>query len=190
MKKGTTILIAIVLIFCIALVWSISTSNSLVQLQEEVQQMYSQIETTLQRRSDLIPNLVSTVRGYATHEEKIFIEIAEARTALSGAISSRDIDEIKSANDGLSSALGRLLAIQENYPELKANTQFTALMDELAGTENRITVARQQYNETVAKYNKRVKVFPTSIIANMRGFTAVKYFEADETSKSVPTVNF
>lgn len=190
MKKSNIILLGIVLAFGIAVVWGISASNSLVQLQEEVQQRYSQIETTLQRRSDLIPNLVSTVKGYATHEEKVFTEIAEARAALSGAISSGDIDEIKSANDGLSSALGRLLAIQESYPELKANTQFTALMDELAGTENRITVARQQYNEAVVDYNKRIKVFPTSIIANMRGFTAEKYFEADDTSKAVPTVNF
>lgn len=190
MKKGTIVLIAIASILAITLLWGIGTNNSLVQLHENVSLKSGQIQTTLQRRSDLIPNLVSTVKGYAAHESKVFTDIADARSKLSGAISSGDMQSIKSANDGLSSALGRLLAIQENYPQLKADTHFTALMDELAGTENRINVARQEYNDTIAIYNKRIKVFPSSIIANMNGFTSEKYFEADEGAKTVPKVNF
>ena len=174
----------------IALLWGVSTNNSLVTLHEEVDLKAGQIQTTLQRRSDLIPNLVATVKGYATHEETVFTDIADARSKLSGAISSGDMEAIKEANDGLSSALSRLLVIQEAYPELKADAQFTALMDELAGTENRINVARQDYNDTVAIYNKRIKVFPASIIANMNGFTAEKYFEADAGAKDAPVVSF
>lgn len=190
MKKSNIVLISIAAVLFIILLWGIGTNNSLVRLNEEVKLKYGQIQTTLQRRSELIPNLVSTVKGYAAHEEQIFTDIADSRAKLSGAISGGDIEDIEKANDGLSSALGRLLAIQEAYPELKANENFTALMDELAGTENRINVARQQYNDTVAKYNMKVKVFPSSIIANMNGFTAEKYFEADEKAQTAPKVNF
>jgi len=190
MKKGTIVLISIAAVLILILFWGIGTNNSLVRLHEEVNLKSGQIQTTLQRRSDLIPNLVSTVKGYAAHEEQVFTDIADSRAKLSGAISSGDMEAIKKANDGLSSTLGRLLAIQEAYPELKANENFTALMDELAGTENRINVARQQYNDTVAKYNMKIKVFPSSIIANMNGFTAEKYFEADEGAQSVPKVDF
>lgn len=190
MKKGTIVIIAAAVVLLILLLWGIGTNNSLVQLHEDVNLQASQIQTTLQRRSDLIPNLVSTVKGYAAHEEQVFIEIADARSKLSGAISSGDLGAIKEANDGLSSALTHLLAIQEAYPELKADAQFTALMDELAGTENRINVARQQYNETVANYNKKIKMFPSSIIANMNGFTAEEYFEADDGAQQAPIVNF
>lgn len=190
MKKGNIVLIAIAAVLVIVLLWGVSTNNSLVRLQEEVSLKSGQIQTTLQRRSDLIPNLVSTVKGYAAHEEQVFTDIADARAKLSGAISEGDLEAIKTANDGLSSALGRLLAIQENYPDLKADKHFTALMDELAGTENRINVARQQYNDTVANYNKQIRVFPSSIIAGMNGFTAEKYFEADEGALTVPKVDF
>lgn len=190
MKKGNIVLISILAVLVIALLWGVSTNNSLVTLHEEVDLKAGQIQTTLQRRSDLIPNLVATVKGYATHEETVFTDIADARSKLSGAISSGDMEAIKEANDGLSSALSRLLVIQEAYPELKADAQFTALMDELAGTENRINVARQDYNDTVAIYNKRIKVFPASIIANMNGFTAEKYFEADAGAKDAPVVSF
>jgi LemA protein len=190
MKKGSMVLLSIAAVLVLILFWGIGTNNSLVRLHEDVNLKFGQIQTTLQRRSDLIPNLVATVKGYAAHEEKVFTEIAESRSKLSGAISSGDINAIKEANDGLSAALGRLLAIQEAYPELKANENFTALMDELAGTENRINVARQDYNETVARYNMKIKVFPSNIIANMNGFTAEKYFEADEGAQKVPTVDF
>lgn len=190
MKKGNIVLISILAVLVLVLLWGISTNNSLVQLHEDVIHEAGQIQTTLQRRSDLIPNLVATVKGYATHEETVFTDIADARAKLSGAISSGDMEAIKEANDGLSSALSRLLVIQEAYPELKADAQFTALMDELAGTENRINVARQNYNDKVSIYNKRIKVFPASIIANMNGFTAEKYFEADEGAKDAPVVSF
>lgn len=190
MKKGSIVLISILAVLVLILLWGISTNNSLVTLQEEVNLKAGQIQTTLQRRSDLIPNLVATVKGYAKHEETVFTDIADARAKLSGAISSGDMEAMKEANDVLSSALSRLLVVHESYPELKADAQFTALMDELAGTENRINVARQEYNDVVAVYNKRIKVFPASIIANMNGFTAEKYFEADEAAKDAPVVNF
>ena len=150
----------------------------------------SQIETTLQRRSDLIPNLVATVKGYATHEKEVFTEIADARAKLSGSIESGNIESISEANNALDSALGRLLAISENYPELKASEQFIALQDELAGTENRISVARQYYNEKVKAYNTKVQSIPSSFIAGMSGYYPMQYFEADESAKKVPEVNF
>lgn len=150
----------------------------------------SQIETTLQRRSDLIPNLVETVKGYATHEEDVFTEIADARSNLAGSIKSGNIQSINEASNVLDSALGRLLAISESYPDLKASEQFIALQDELAGTENRIAVARQYYNEKVRTYNTAVQRFPTSIIAGMSGYYPMQYFEADESANEVPKVNF
>ena len=150
----------------------------------------SQVETTLQRRSDLIPNLVETVKGYASHEEEVFIEIAEARSKLAGSISSGDIEAINEANSELDSALGRLLAISESYPDLEASDQFIALQDELAGTENRIAVARQYYNEAARDYNVKVQKLPASIIAGMSGYYPVPYFEADEGASEVPEVSF
>ncbi len=150
----------------------------------------SQVETTLQRRSDLIPNLVATVKGYATHEEKVFTEIAEARSKLAGSIESGDIESINEANNALDSALGRLLAISENYPILKASEQFIALQDELAGTENRIAVARQYYNEKVKIYNTTIQKVPTNIIATLAGHSPMQYFEASENAKNAPEVNF
>lgn len=190
MKNLSKVLIGVVVVIALCIIWCITTNNSLVRLQEDVRLASGQIETTLQRRSDLIPNLVSTVKGYATHEETVFTDIADARAALSGAISSGNIEDIQAANDGLSSALSRLLMLQENYPDLKADTQFTALMDELAGTENRINYARQEYNDMVSKYNARIRTFPTSIIAGMLGFTAEDYFEAAEGADKAPIVEF
>lgn len=150
----------------------------------------SQIETTLQRRNDLIPNLVATVKGYADHEEKVFTEIADARSKLAGSIKSGDMNSISKANDSLDSAISRLLAISENYPDLKANEQFIALQDELAGTENRISVARQHYNEKVKEYNTEIQKIPTSIVAGMSGYYPVQYFEAEENAKEAPKVDF
>ena len=190
MKNGTKILIGIGVVVVLAIFWFIAAKNSLVSLKENVEMQQSQIETTLQRRSDLIPNLVATVKGYATHEEKIFTEIADARSKLAGCIESGDIGNITEANNALDSALGRLLAISENYPDLKASEQFTALQDELAGTENRISVARQHYNEKVKDYNTAVQKFPTSMIAGISGYYPMQYFEADESAKEVPKVEF
>lgn len=180
--------IAVVIIAIV--VWGISTSNNLMTLREDVRMQQSQVETTLQRCSDLIPNLVNTVKGYATHEEEVFTEIADARSKLAGSIESGDIDSISKSNNELDSALSRLLAITESYPDLKASEQFTALQDELAGTENRINVARQHYNEKVMTYNTTVQRFPTSIIAGIFGYSPAEYFEASEEAQEVPEVNF
>lgn len=140
--------------------------------------------------NDLIPNLVATVKGYANHEEAVFTEIADARSKLAGSIESGDMESISEANTALDSALSKLLAISENYPDLKASEQFIALQDELAGTENRIAVARQYYNEKLNTYNTKVQKFPSSIVAGMSGYYPMEYFEADEGAKEVPTVNF
>lgn len=190
MKKETKILVGVVaVVICVAF-WFIGTRNSLVTLKENVEMQQAQVETALQRRADLIPNLVETVKGYAKHEESVFTEIADARAKLAGSIESGDLASINEANTALDSALGRLLAISENYPDLKASEQFIALQDELAGTENRISVARQYYNETVRTYNTTIQKFPTSLIAGMNGYYPLPYFEADEEAKEVPVVDF
>lgn len=190
MKNGSKALIVVVVVVLLFVFWFFWTINSLVSLKEDVEMQQSQIETTLQRRSDLIPNLVETVKGYATHEEDVFTEIADARSNLAGSIKSGNIQSINEASNVLDSALGRLLAISESYPDLKASEQFIALQDELAGTENRIAVARQYYNEKVRTYNTAVQRFPTSIIAGMSGYYPMQYFEADESANEVPKVNF
>lgn len=190
MKKSIGIFAGIGVVVLIVVFWFFGTRNSFVSLKEDVEMQQSQVETTLQRRSDLIPNLVETVKGYASHEEEVFTEIAEARSKLAGSISSGDIEAINEANSELDSALGRLLAISESYPDLEASDQFIALQDELAGTENRIAVARQYYNETARDYNVKVQKFPASIIAGMSGYYPVPYFEADEGASEVPEVSF
>ena len=190
MKNGTKILIGIGAVVLLAVFWFFGIRNSLVSLKEDVEMQQSQIETTLQRRSDLIPNLVETVKGYANHEEELFTEIADARAKLAGSIESGDMKSVSEAKNALDSALSRLLAISENYPDLKASEQFIALQDELAGTENRISVARQHYNEKLNIYNTKVQRFPTSIVAGMSGYYPMQYFEADESAKEVPKVDF
>jgi len=177
MKNWTKVLIGIGAVVLLAVFWFFGTRNSLVSLKEDVEMQQSQIETTLQRRSDLIPNLVATVKGYANHEEEVFTEIADARSKLAGSIESGDMKSISEANNALDSALGRLLAISENYPDLKASEQFIALQDELAGTENRIAVARQHYNEKLNTYNTTVQRFPTSIVAGMSGYYPMQDME-------------
>lgn len=167
--------------------WVFSGYNSLVSTNEEVTSKWSQVENNMQRRSDLIPNLVNTVKGYTKHEEKVFSEIADARSKLMGA---KSVEDKAKADGELSNALSRLMVITENYPDLKANTQYTLLMDELAGTENRIAVSRRDYNEAVKKYNLKVKSLPVSLVAGSMGFSEKTYFEADEKSKEVPKVEF
>ena len=190
MKNGKRLLMVICAVILLACFYFLATRNSLVALKEEVEMQQSQIETTLQRRSDLIPNLVATVKGYANHEEEIFTEIANAREKLVGSIESGDMESISEASNTLDSAIGRLLAISENYPDLKASEQFIALQDELAGTENRIAVARQYYNEKVNNYNTKVQTFPASIVSKVSGYSPVQYFEADDGAQEVPEVNF
>ena len=187
-KKSGLIVIAVVLVLVIAVVGGvISTYNGLVEDREAVLTEQSTVETYLQRRADLIPNLVSTVKGYAAHEEEVYTALADARAALAGA---KTVGEMNEANDALDSAISRLLVVVENYPELKADTQFINLQDELAGSENRIAKARQEYNEEAREYNTKIKKFPTSLIAGMFNFESVEYFEASEESQTVPSVDF
>ena len=161
-KKSLTVGI-IVAVIVIALIGGIVGSyNNLVKLRENVTSAQSVVETQLQRRADLIPNLVNTVKGYASHEEDVFTAVADARTALSGA---KTVDELNNAQSQLDSAVSRLLAIAESYPDLKANENFINLQDELAGTENRISVARQDYNNAAKEYNTKIQSFPASLIA-------------------------
>ena len=190
MKKGSVLifgLIAIVAISIILIVSGITTYNKLVSQNEEVQTALSQIDNQLQRRNDLIPNLVETVKGYASHEEEIFTSIAESRSKLAGA---GTMEEKADASSDLSNALSRLLVVAENYPELKANENFRQLADELAGTENRIGITRMEYNETVKAYNTAIKKFPTVIFAGIFGFERYEYFEADEGAQKAPEVKF
>ncbi|MCC4721504.1 LemA family protein [Salinicoccus sp. RF5] len=187
MKKLLIPLGVIVGFFIILAIIFAPKYNQFVNLEEEVNQKESQIETQLQRRGDLIPNLVSTVQGYASHEEEIFTDIADARSRLSGA---ENVEEMAEANNEVTSALSRLLAISENYPDLQASEQFTGLRDELAGAENRIAVARQDYNTAVQEFNRNTRTFPGNMVAGMFGFSEKPYFEADETSRDVPEVEF
>jgi len=172
--------------------------NKMVAMDEGVKSQWGQVENVYQRRMDLIPNLVATVKGYASHESDVFTQIAEARSKAGGVMNISDevlkdpaaFQRFQKAQSELGSALQRLLVVTENYPDLKANANFMALQDQLEGTENRITVERQRYNEVVKTYNVFIKQFPRSIIANMSGFTAKSYFAATEGADKAPTVSF
>jgi LemA protein len=178
------VLILIVLIFAGSLV---GTRNELVSEQQAVRSQFSQVDVVMQRRADLIPNLVSTVKGFAKQEQTVFGEIASARAALGGAQSPQEkID----ANNRLSGALGRLLVVVENYPQLRSSEHFQSLMVELERAENRINIERRKYNEVVQKYNTDLQLFPKNIAAGMFGFQPEPYFKADEAAKIVPKVNF
>lgn len=187
--KVSLIIIAIILI--LALIFGsgfVSRRNEMAVKREAVNAAWSQVDVVLQRRADLIPNLVETVKGFAQHEEKVFGDIAAARSALIGART--PADKI-AANSALDSALSRLLVITENYPQLKSNENFLRLQDELAGTENRIAVERRRYNETVQAYNTYISLFPNSLVASMGGFTRNDaYFKAEEGSRTAPKVDF
>lgn len=185
MKKKSLIIIIAILVLVVA--WLAKGYNSLVKLEESTNTAFSEVQVQLQRRSDLIPNLVNTVKGYAAHETEVFTAVSDARAKLAGATT---VDEVNEANGEMSSALSRLLAISESYPELKSNENFLSLQDELAGTENRIGVARKDYNETVQTYNVKIRSFPTNIFANMLGFEKKELFAADEGAQSVPSVEF
>src|SRR6202142_323177 len=181
--------VAIVLIIALATFGMyVSARNQIVKLDETVKSNWAQVDVVLQRRSDLIPNLVETVKGFAAHEETVFGDIAKARSALMGA--QTPADKI-AANGQLDGALSRLLLIVENYPQLKSNENFLRLQDELAGTENRIAVERKRYNDTLQDYNTYVKTFPNNIYAGWGGFKPNDaYFAASEESRQVPKVNF
>ena len=190
MKQFMMMVGVLVIVAVLGGCWFIGQRNSLIAFDEEVNKAWSDIDTQLQRRSDLIPNLVSTVKGYAAHEEGVFTGIADARSKLAGATSIKDKAE---ADAALTAGLGRLLAIAENYPELKANENFIRLQDELAGTENRIAVARKRYNDSVKIYNMRIRQFPGSFFAGDLGLTARDYFEPPQGHDAVvnaPKVEF
>jgi LemA protein len=179
-------IVIVVIIFSIFLSVR-GTYNSLVQFDEGVKSAWAQVENQLQRRYDLIPNYVETVKGYAAHEKEVFLKVTEARAKVGGAES---IEEKIGANNELSSALSRLLLVVENYPDLKANQNFMKLQDELAGTENRIAVERRRYNEAVRTYNVKIRSFPTNIMAGMFGFGKSEFFNVSAEAKEAPKVKF
>ncbi len=164
--------------------------NTIQTMDEQVNQAKGQIETQLQRRADLVPNLVETVKGVARQESTIFTSIAASRARLSGAVQSGDVGEMSAANQELTQGIGRLLAIVENYPELRSSESFRALQDQLEGTENRISVARQDYNTAVGSYNAYIRRFPYNLTAKLFGQGAREYFEAEPGAQEVPKVQF
>ena len=191
MGKGLKVLLigVVVLIILIAIPFFYlrGTYNSLVTMDEGVKGAWAQVENQLQRRYDLIPNYVETVKGYAAHEKEVLMGVTEARAKVGGA---GNVSEKIEANNQLSGALSRLLLVVEQYPDLKANTNFIRLQDELAGTENRIAVERRRYNETVKAYNIQIRRFPTNIIAGMFGFEKAAFFEVPKERQEVPKVKF
>lgn len=188
MKKGLIVLIVIVLIAFLVGSSFVGRRNQMAVKREAVNAAWSQVDVVLQRRADLIPNLVETVKGIAVQEQTVFGDIAKARSALLGA--STPAGKI-AANGQLDSALGRLLVIVENYPQLKSNENFMRLQDELAGTENRIAVERRRYNDSVQDYNTYISLFPNSLVASFAGFTRNDaYFKTDEGARTAPKVNF
>lgn len=188
MSKFAIVFITIVVILLLCVGKYISVKNTLVQKNEAVKSTWSQVDIVLQRRADLIPNLVETVKGIAKQEQTVFGEIAQARSQLLSA--NAPADKI-AANQRLDGALGRLLAIAENYPQLRSSENFLRLQDELAGTENRISVERKRYNDTLQDYNTYVQQFPASLFAGSMGFKPnTAYFQASEQSREVPKVNF
>ena len=188
MGKGLIVIIILVLIVLVVGGQYVGVKNTLVSKNEAVKGAWSQVDVVLQRRADLIPNLVETVKGYAKQEQTVFDDIAKARSAL---LSAGNPSAKIAANNQLDGALGRLLALSENYPQLKSNENFLRLQDELAGTENRIAVERKRYNDTLQDYNTYVQQFPASLFAGWAGFKPNDaYFKATEGSREVPKVTF
>lgn len=187
MKKTWSIVIAIVIVLAIIIIPIVSGYNKLVTLEQNVNVAESNIDTQLQRRSDLIPNLVNTVKGYASQEKDIFTNIANARSKLAGAT---NVTDQANADSELSNALSRLLVVVERYPDLKSNQNFQDLSVQLEGTENRIAIARQDYNTAVTTYNTKRKSFPTNIVALIFGFQEKSLYKASEGAQEVPSVDF
>ena len=196
MKKGVIILIVVAVVVLGIFMWVKSTYNGLVTKQESVESAWSQVENVYQRRADLVPNLVATVKGYAAHEKETLEGVVNARSkATQMSIDPTKLDEeslkkFQSAQGELGNAIGRLLMITENYPDLKANANFKELQAQLEGTENRITVERQKFNESAKEYNTQIRHFPANIIAGMFGFDRKPYFEAKEGADEAPKVEF
>ncbi|MBP1646795.1 MAG: hypothetical protein H6Q30_240 [Bacteroidetes bacterium] len=197
-SRGCLVGLVVIGVIAIGLVmWGMGVYNSLVGLDESVRSSWSQVESQYQRRADLIPNLVNTVKGFAQQEKDVLLGVTEARARVGQITVTKDVLEdpeafsrFQAAQDQLSGALSRLLAVAENYPNLKSNENFLALQTQLEGTENRITVERQRYNQTVQTYNTTIRKFPASLIAGFTGFREKQYFKAKEGADTVPEVKF
>ena len=193
MKKSTIILVAVIAALAM---WAISAYNGMVKMDESVSTAWSNVENQYQRRTDLIPNLVNTVKGYAAHEKETFEAVVSARSKATQMTIDADnltpekLQQYQKAQGEIGAALGRLLAITENYPELKANENFKELQAQLEGTENRISVERRNFNEVARSYNTSIRTFPKTIIASICGFDKRPYFEAEEGANKAPTVEF
>jgi LemA protein len=188
-KKKTLIIVLAVIVFLVIAAYSFFAGNynKFVQLDTTVKSSWAQVENQLQRRYDLIPNLVETVKGYAKQEKDVMVEVTNARAKVGGA---GTVPDKIAANNQLSGALSRLMVVVEKYPDLKSNQNFMALQDELAGTENRIAVERMRYNEAVQIYNQTIKSFPSNLLAGMYGFKDAAFFEAPKEAKGAPKVKF
>ena len=182
-----SVLVSILMVIVLAVGSVFGFYNGMVSSRENVDSKWSQVDNQLQRRSDLIPNLVNTVKGYASHEKEVFQSVSDARAKMAGA---KSVGDKLSANTELSGALSRLLAVAENYPQLKADQNFRQLQDELSGTENRIAVARKDYNDAVQNYNTKIKSLPYSLFGGALGFTERDYFKVEGAAKAVPKVQF
>lgn len=187
MKKSNIVLTCIIAVIAIIAIIMIGGYNGMVSKQENVESALADLDVMLQRRADLIPNLVSTVKGYTNHETEIINKVTEARVKLTNASS---VEEKSNANDELTSSLNALMVVIENYPDLKSSQNFIQLSDELAGTENRIAIARKDYNNAVKTLNTTIKKFPDNLLAGMFGFEQAAYFEATESSAEVLNVSF
>lgn len=196
MKKSGVIIVVILAVILGLYMWVKGSYNSMVTQDESVNAAWSQVENVYQRRADLIPNLVATVKGYASHEQETLEGVISARskatqiTVDAENLTPEALEKYQKAQGELGSALGKLLSITENYPDLKANENFLSLQSQLEGTENRITVERQKYNEGARSYNTLIRTFPKTIIANMFGFDKKPYFEAQEGAATAPKVEF
>jgi len=187
-KKTLIVVVAVIVLLAIsAYSFFAGNYNKFVRLDQDVKSAWAQVENQLQRRFDLISNLVETVKGYAKHEKDVLIEVTNARAKVGGA---GTVPDKIAANNELSGALSRLLLVVERYPDLKANQNFLALQDELAGTENRIAVERMRYNEAVKTYNRAIKSFPANLLAGMFGFKEGAFFDAPKEAKAAPKVQF
>jgi LemA protein len=197
LSVGIVALIAILFVVSILLVWSVSTYNRIVTLDEQVKSGWSQVESQYQRRYDLIPNLVETVKGFAKQEREVLESVTNARSRVGQLTVTPQVlndpqafAQFQQAQDGLSSALSRLLAVVENYPTLKSNENFLQLQSQLEGTENRITVARNRFNENVQAFNTAIRTFPGSLVAGFGGFREAEYFKATAGAEEAPKVKF
>jgi LemA protein len=197
MKAGLIVLGVIVLVVIGALVWGVGVNNQLVQSEQNVNEKWAQVQNVYQRRADLIPNLVETVKGFATQERTVLEEVTRARASASSIQATPELvndpaafKKFQDAQNQLTGALSRLLVTVERYPELKSNQNFLALQSQLEGTENRITVERMRFNEAVRDYNTRIRLVPASIVASFRGFKDKAFFEAAPGSEQVPKVKF